>query len=205
MSNNKYEKAKIYKIWSMRGDLIYIGSTCKEYLSQRMVAHRDDYKRWKKGTHSYMSSFKLFDEYDVENCFIELLEAKSCNSKDELRQLEGQYIRNLVCVNKNIAGRTNLEYTEDNREHIKQYRQDNKERTKKYNDKYREDNKEKIKELNDKYRENNKEKISKHKKEKITCDCGVSFTQCHKSRHLKTVKHCQFIESQINNPEVGEV
>ena len=166
MSNNKYEKAKIYKIWSMRGDLIYIGSTCKEYLSQRMVAHRDDYKRWKKGTHSYMSSFKLFDEYDVENCFIELLEAKSCNSKDELRQLDGQYIRNLVCVNKNIAGRTNLEYTEDNREHIKQYRQDNKERTKKYNDKYREDNKEKIKELNIKIVKRIKKKYQDIRKKK---------------------------------------
>lgn len=30
-----YGKTKIYKIWSPKGDNIYIGSTTKEYLSQR--------------------------------------------------------------------------------------------------------------------------------------------------------------------------
>ena len=110
MGNNKYEKAKVYKIWSTQGDKVYVGSTTKDYLSQRMVAHRDDYKRWKRGTHSYMTSFILFEEYCLDNCFIELLEAKSCCSKDELRQLEGKYIRDLICVNKYIAGRTNTEY-----------------------------------------------------------------------------------------------
>ena len=45
MSNNKYEKAKVYKIWSTHGDKIYVGSTCHEYLSQRMVKHRSAYKR----------------------------------------------------------------------------------------------------------------------------------------------------------------
>ena len=100
MSNNKYERAKIYKIWSTQGDKIYVGATCKEYLSQRMVAHRGDYNKWKSGKHGKISSFILFEEYGLENCFIELLEAKECNSKDELLQLEGKYIRELECVNK---------------------------------------------------------------------------------------------------------
>jgi DNA replication protein DnaD len=195
MGNNKYETAKVYKIWSTQGDKVYVGSTTKEYLSQRMVAHRDDYKRWKRGTHSYTTSFILFEEYCLDNCFIELLEAKSCSSKDELRQLEGKYIRDIVCVNKNIAGRTNTEYNVENKEHFKQYRKDNKDKTKQYNDKYREDNKHKIKELGNKYRENNKEKISDKKKEKCICECGSLMRHSDEARHLKTIKHCQFIEA----------
>jgi hypothetical protein len=57
-----YEKTKIYKIWSPHGDDIYIGSTTKDLLSQRMAIHRSHYKTWikngvKKG---YISSFVLF-------------------------------------------------------------------------------------------------------------------------------------------------
>ena len=123
MSNNKYEKAKIYKIWSTQGDKIYVGSTCKEYLSQRMVAHRCSYNQWKSKSIKYTSSFILFDEYGTENCMIEQLEAKNCNSKDELRQLEGQYIRNLDCVNKIISGRTSRQYFEENKEKIHRYQE----------------------------------------------------------------------------------
>jgi 2,3-bisphosphoglycerate-independent phosphoglycerate mutase len=47
-----YKNGKIYKIEPTvdhdEGD-VYIGSTTKEYLSQRMVQHRDNYKTYKKG------------------------------------------------------------------------------------------------------------------------------------------------------------
>jgi hypothetical protein len=43
-----YTKTKIYKIWSHLGDKLYIGSTTKKYLSERMAYHRTDYKSWKK-------------------------------------------------------------------------------------------------------------------------------------------------------------
>jgi len=60
-----------------------------------------------------------FEEYGVENCIIELVEGKPCIEKDEQAHLEGSYIRTLECVNKNMAGRTNKEYREDNKEKIK--------------------------------------------------------------------------------------
>ena len=44
-----YEQVKIYKIYSHAGDKNYIGSTTKEFLSQRMATHRSNYKTWKKG------------------------------------------------------------------------------------------------------------------------------------------------------------
>jgi hypothetical protein len=83
-----YSNCKIYKIEPIcehdEGD-IYIGSTTKDYLSKRMVAHRSLYKRCKNSKEiNYCSSYKLFDKYGIENCNIYLLENVSANSKDEL-------------------------------------------------------------------------------------------------------------------------
>ena len=114
-----YSKNKIYKIYSHLGDKIYIGSTVCDLVSQRMVKHRDSYKYWKKHNANYTTSFSLFEEYGVENCIIELIEAKPCIDINEQAKLEGSYIRTLECVNKNIPGRTNKEYREDNKDKIK--------------------------------------------------------------------------------------
>jgi len=104
-----YQKTKIYKIESHLGDKIYIGSTAKEYLSQRFQQHKNAYKRWKNGTVGKYTSFELFDEYGIENCQIVLIEAYPCNSKDEKNAKEGHYIKTLNCVNKVVVGRTREE------------------------------------------------------------------------------------------------
>ena len=198
-----YANSKVYKIWSTQGDKIYVGSTTKQYLSQRMEKHRADYKQFKNGKCNFITSFKIFDEYGIENCFIELLETKDCKSKDELLQLEGKHIRELNCVNRCIAGRTIKEWREDNKESIKQWRVENKEYLDEYYKKYYENNKETVKqhyldnkehilEQKKQYREINKEKL----KETHDCECGSKFRISNKSYHLKTIKHCQFIESQ---------
>ena len=158
-----YNNSKVYKIWSPQGNKIYVGSTTKQYLSQRMTAHRKDYNLWKIGKCCLTTSYLLFDEYGLENCFIELLEAKPCSSRDELKQLEGGYIRNLTCVNKYIAGRTNKEWLDDNKEKVKnqakEYHEANKEKIKEYQKEYNRVNKDKLKE----YREINKDKIKEKK------------------------------------------
>ena len=43
------------------------------------------------------------------------------------------------------------------------------------------------------YREKNKEKIRQHKNEQFVCECGGKYTQSHKSRHLKTKKHQNYL------------
>jgi len=160
-----YEQSKIYKIWSPNGDKIYIGSTTKQYLSQRMTAHRKGYNHWKKENSSFTTSYILFEEYGVDNCQIELIEAKQCYSKDELKQLEGHYIRTLNCVNKYIPDRAMEEYN-------KKYYQDNKEKIKEDHKEYREKNRDKIKEYREankdkmkEYREANKDKMKEYQKE----------------------------------------
>jgi len=113
-----YANGKVYKIESSLGDKIYIGSTTKSQLSQRMTAHRDSYKRWKAGKCNMLTAYHLFDEYGVENCKIVLLEDCPCESKDQLSAREAHYIRTLECVNKVIPLRTYAEYCQDNREAI---------------------------------------------------------------------------------------
>jgi len=165
-----YNNIKIYKIWSPCGSKIYIGATTKEYLSQRMHTHRQNYKRGSSTT-----SKILFDEYDIENCFIELIESKECKDKHEARQLEGHYIRTLECVNKKIECRTQKEYQIDNQDKIKEYNKKynkeyqktdkRKEYNKEYQKKYNEVNKEIIKNKIKNYNEVNKEMIKERRKQ----------------------------------------
>jgi len=105
-----YSKTKIYKIESHLGDKIYVGSTAKQYLSQRFQGHKNAYKRWKENKDNRtMTSFILFDEYGIENCQIVLIEEFSCCSKDAKNAREGYFIKTLECVNKHITGRTKKE------------------------------------------------------------------------------------------------
>ena len=155
-----YSNTKIYKIWSPQGANIYIGSTTKKYLSQRMDSHRHDYK---SETVVKTTSKLIFEEYGVENCFIELIEAKDCKDSHESSQLEGHYIRTMDCVNKNIPGRTMKEYRETNKETIKEYRDINKNKMKEY----QAINKEKLKEYFKIYQKANREKINQQQRERI--------------------------------------
>lgn len=141
-----YSKSKIYKIYSYENDDVYYGSTV-DTLSRRMTGHRTHYKMYKEGKMNYLTSFKILE---LTSCKIELVENYPCNSKEELLQREGFYIRNNDCVNKIIAGRTKKEYYETNIDKIKIYQ-------KEVNKEYHEQNKDKIKEQKKEYYEENKE------------------------------------------------
>ena len=146
MENNKYQNGKIYKIVDIGYNKCYIGSTI-ETLSNRMAKHRYSYKASHlTKTNRYETSIKLFDEYGIENCKIELIETYPCNSKDELVAREGFYIKSTDRINKKIEGRTMAEYRVDNKDKIK----DN-------DSKYREEHKEELKAKKKAYYENNKE------------------------------------------------
>jgi len=175
-----YHNSKVYKIESYLGDKIYIGSTTKLYLSQRMAGHKNDYDNWKHGLRGKVMSFELFDEYGFENCSIILLESIKCESKDELKQRESHYINSLMCINKNIPGRPKKEYNQDKKESITQWQ-------KTYNDK----NKEKIKEYKKTYKQDHKEQT--------TCECGGSYDMDHRARHFKTIKHLKYLKQQNEN------
>ena len=156
-----YKNGKIYKLWSLEGDDIYIGSTTQS-LAQRKGDHLKHLKYGKA-----CSSKLLFQKYnDVK---IELLEEYPCENKEQLVRKEGEYIRSNECVNKRVAGRTKNEYYEDNKEKInerwRKYYEDNKKQKRKYDREYYEDNKDKIKEHARDYYEKNKDEINERRKE----------------------------------------
>jgi hypothetical protein len=51
---------------------------------------------------------------------MELSENYPCNNRQQLERKEGEYIKNNECVNKVIAGRTDLEYRLDNVNKLKE-------------------------------------------------------------------------------------
>ena len=204
MTKVNYNNGKIYKIEALNGEEgdIYIGSTTKQYLSQRMTAHRNDYNKWKQGKHNKVTSYDLFEKYGINNCEIILLENCPCDSKDQLHARESHYIKTLDCINKCIPGRTKKEWEEDNKdkraEQNKQYREANRDKILEGKKQYREANKDKIKQ----YREANREQVLEQRKQKITCDCGSIHRRDDKSKHLKSKKHQAYVASLIPQAEI---
>lgn len=206
----RYQRGKIYTIRCYDDDtLIYVGSTI-ETLSARMSKHR-----------SHKCSLCEYVNGNWKNWYIELYEEYPCNNKQLLEKREGEIIRLIGNINKNIAGRTYKEYRDDNKEEIaeyfKKYREANKEKLKKYredhkeyfknyneNNKeklaeqrktYRDNNKEKMVELIKKWREDNKQIIREKKREKVICNhCGCEITNSHLKRHQKTNKCINFVK-----------
>jgi N-acetylmuramic acid 6-phosphate (MurNAc-6-P) etherase len=115
-----YRNSKPYTIRSVsRPDLIYVGSTTRR-LSERFGEH--------KKSSNTCSSKQIID---IGDAYIELIENFPCDNKEQLLRREGELIRSMDCVNKNIAGRTKKQWNSDNKEAIaiqkKQYQSDNKE------------------------------------------------------------------------------
>jgi len=97
-----YAQGKIYQISSPNTEKIYIGSTTKKYLSERLVKHRSDLKLYKdKKRPRKTTSFQIIEAGDA---IITLLELFPCQTKDELTAREGEWIRENIdiCVNNKI-------------------------------------------------------------------------------------------------------
>jgi len=202
-----YQNGKIYTIRSHQTDKVYVGSTTQA-LSVRMGGHRADFKSYNKGVGNYVTSFELL-KYD--DAYIELIELYPCNSKVELDRGEGVYIRQMDCVNKRIAGRTSVEYYQDNKEQLKEYYQQNKEQISDRHKQYYQDNREQIsdrhkqyyqdnrEQINDRqkqYYQDNREQIKEQRNKKFDCECGGKYTHKHKSQHLRTKKHQKYLNNK---------
>ena len=169
---NKYHNGEIYKIVEIGYNKCYIGSSCEE-LSQRMARHRADFKKFLRGSNRPTRSYDLFNEYGLENCKIELIEYYKCDTLQELRRREGEHIRNTECVNKQVAGRTQKEYREDNKERVqanaktwwKKYYEEHREEIIAQKSEYREKNRDKVNEHVKAYRDKNREKVNEKAKE----------------------------------------
>jgi len=149
-----YQQSKIYQIVCLTTGECYIGSTTQATLAQRLSGHCAHFKAWKNGNPNFVSSFTIIER---GNYRIELIESFPCESRDQLNAREGFHIRNMVCVNKIIIGRTYQEWNEANKEVIrkkdKAYYQANKESYCEKAKAYYQANKEVIREKQKAYRE----------------------------------------------------
>jgi len=192
-----YKNSKIYVIRNHCNDFVYVGSTTQS-LSKRFSWHKADMKKKNKQN---IQIYKAYNELGMENFYIELLELYPCSCRDELNKKEGEYIRKFDSYNNGyngcIAGRSNKEYREEEKEKIKKYYEDNKEKIKDNYEKNKKDilNKRKV------YRELNKQKIKLYDQErnkiKYSCECGGKYAKKNKKRHYKSKKHLDFIKKII--------
>ncbi len=170
-----YNKGKIYKLEPIvehEENDIYIGSTTKQYPSQRMATHKGDYydyTKWKNNKRGKVMIFDIFDKYGFENCEIILIENYSASTKDELFSREKYFIQTISCVNKYIPNRKIDEYKKDKNEEIKakdRLRNTTAERKEYMNNRY-EENKEQKKDNSKLRYATKKEEILNYQKQKL--------------------------------------
>jgi group I intron endonuclease len=191
-----YQNGKIYKILNTIDDDCYIGSTTQP-LSKRMVKHRSNVHG--EATKDRLLYIKM-RIHGVENFYIELVEEYPCENIEQLRQREGQYIRELGTLNHYIAGRSKQQHVLDNMEHNrevgKRYYEENKEQVLQRNKKYYTKNKEQVLQQQNKYYTEHNEKIKEWRSTRVQCSCGSHYTLSHKSSHMKSLRHKTHVEQQ---------
>ncbi len=118
-----YKKGKIYTI-RCKDDptLIYVGSSTQQ-LSQRWQEHKRSAKNQNDNVKYNYYIYKVMREKGIDNFYIELHVECPCENKEQLTQHEGKVIREIGTLNSCVAGRTDKEYTEENKEKKKIYYQ----------------------------------------------------------------------------------
>jgi hypothetical protein len=217
-----YNNGKIYKVEAMNAppeEPVYIGSTTKQYLSQRMDKHRSAYKLWKNGKNTKVkfTVFDIFDKYGIENCSIILLEIVNCNTKEQLHAREAHYIKSTNCVNIVVPLRTYKEYCIEKKEKVaemrKLYHTENKEKIAEYKKqycidnkdkitKYRVDNKDKFNEVAKQYYTENKDKLNEVAKQYYT-ENKEKINQIHKQYYNDNKDQIKKQKNAQNNCECG--
>lgn len=175
-----YANAKIYKIVDNTNGKIYVGSTCKQYLSSRLAGHVGNYKLYLQGTYNFVTSFEIIKNEDYDMILIEHV---NCTTKDQLHERERYYIETLDCVNKSVPGRMKKEYQKQ----------------------YQKDKKDQIQQYKQQYQITNKDRIQQYQNEKYSCKCGGKFTSVNKMRHLKSIKHQKYEKMNQQYHEILEM
>lgn len=164
--------SKIYKIHSIKGEKVYIGSTKKKYLCSRKIDHLSKY-RLKKGKHC--SSYDLFNEYGVEHCSFVLLE--EC-------PLEERFIRERWWIENtpHVVNLTRPFITEEERKiRIANYH------------KHRAS--QRTEEEQKQHAEYQRIWHKANLEVPAQCECGAIVTIGHMKRHYSTKAHRQFLEN----------
>jgi hypothetical protein len=215
-----YSKGKIYKIVVNNTDeeyRPYIGSTTKEYLSQRFTYHKSDYKKYKNGKRSLVASYNLFDKYGIENCEMVLIENYPCATKDELHARERYWFDNMencnICkpirTEQEVIDHGKLCYTKRikqdpdcNKKHYQRQLELHPDRNEKHYQRQLELHPDYKEKYYAKRRELHPDRNEERKQNRYTCECGANIRREEKSRHEKSKKHLNYIATIATQQEV---
>jgi len=183
-----YTQGKIYRIVSKSGQQ-YVGSTT-ETLSRRLTRHR-----WyiKNPRSQGITSLKILR--DDPEAKIVLIENYPCQNSEELHKRERFWIEHIEggCVNIVHPTRTIREYQIDNKEKVKIWKKNDRERRKNI-----------ISQKQKEYRDRNKKQITQRQSiyyntkktillQKVKCQCGREIVKCSLKRHQKSKIHLDLI------------
>ncbi len=187
-----YSKTIIYKI--VCNDLnvtdCYIGSTTD--FKTRKAAHKTTCNN-EKGPRYDLKVYKMIrDNGGWSNWTMLQIELYPCKDSNEAHARERYWYENMNAkLNSNIPNRSQKEYRDEYKDHIKEY-----------SSKYQNDHKEYFKEYNTKYYIQNKENINIDGKQEIQClSCNCIIKKYSLNKHNKTVKH---IKNSKPNDEIIE-
>ena len=212
--------AIIYKVWSEKGDKVYIGQT-KQTIKERFSRHKKCFKQYDKdNTKSRATTCSvLFQEYGVENCQINSLEMVPFVTDEIINEKEEYWINfHPTAVNiirptpftEERAKESKRAYYEEHKD-TEEYKARMKVNSAKYEETHREEinarrrvyaqaNPDKIKEENRAQYEKLKQNSDKYQAkvarllEVIECECGTKTQRGNLSRHKKGTVHIEFMK-----------
>lgn len=179
-------KGVVYLLTSIETGLGYVGSTIN--LKSRLSMHRvenNDCRSKLLGPFEHMILEEYIDD-DITDKDEFLLKLELVE-----RKWQDLYWGNLV--NHKRSQITREEKLEKHKECVAKWTAKHSEQIKEYKAKCYAEHSEQIKERNAKWRAEHSEQIKEKNSEKFNCDCGGKFTHKHKSQHIKTKKHQEYI------------
>ena len=210
-----YSKTIMYKLVCKDLDIkeIYVGHTTD--FKSRKRRHKQTVENSNDKDYNSKKSTFIREHGGWSGWSMIQIELYPCDNLQEAIARERYWYEELrATLNSNVPSRSTKEYYEDNKEHLckyskeyyelnkeqiikqgKEYREAHKQKALEQEKKYRDEHKDKIQEKNKKYREQHKEKIQANKATQYECECGSTIRKDSKVKHLKSVKHCQFLET----------
>lgn len=209
-----YDKTHFYKLVCKDTSIkdCYVGHTT-DFTSRKYDHKQRCINPNNRGYNSPVYRF-MRDNGGWENWEMVRIKTLKCENAMEARSEERKCKEEVdATLNGNVPSRTFDEYRKDNKDKIKEYRDNHKEEAKEYMKEYQQKNKDKLKEYHKNYRDkkgeklledkkhyyqNNKNKILEDGKQIIVCHCGASHRKDGTYRHQKTNKHQQYLQTQNN-------
>lgn len=193
-----YSKTIIYKIeHSIDKSLLYVGHTT-DFITRK---HSHKISCNCKGVSDHHTKkYQMIRDNGGWDMF-QMLEIKKfpCQDSNEARAEEERVRIELNASLNSVRAfgipkpEQDREYREANQEKIKaskkQYRIDNRERLNAKSQAYLEEHRDEINEQKRNHYQEIKDKRHEKNKIQVTCECGMTYTQCNKARHLKTQFH----------------